>query len=89
VEFLPQCGSGKTSSRGTRARAVSRRAWGRVAILATAATVISFVLPSGIGSAATASAPKSLKQLVAEANALSNQIDVLGQQYDALKIQLT
>jgi cell wall-associated NlpC family hydrolase len=89
VEFLPHGGSGKTSSRGTRARTVSRRAWGRVAILASAATLISFALPSGIGSAATASAPKSLQQLVAEANALSNQIDVLGQQYDALKIQLT
>jgi cell wall-associated NlpC family hydrolase len=60
-----------------------------VAILATAATLISFVLPGGIGSAATASAPKTLKQLVAEANTLSNQIDVLSQQYDALKIQLT
>jgi cell wall-associated NlpC family hydrolase len=89
VEFLPHGGSGKTSSRGTRARAVSRRAWGRVAILASAATLISFTLPSGIGSAATAGAPKSLQQLVAEANVLSNQIDVLGQQYDALKIQLT
>jgi peptidoglycan DL-endopeptidase CwlO len=89
VEFLPHRGSGKTSSRGTRARAVSRRAWGRVAILATAATAISFVMPAGIGSAATASAPKSLKQLVAEANTLSNQIDELSQQYDALRIQLT
>ena len=89
MEFLPHDGSGKTSSRGTRARTVSRRAWGRVAILASAATLISFTLPSGIGSAATAGAPKSLQQLVAEANALSNQIDVLGQQYDALKIQLT
>jgi peptidoglycan DL-endopeptidase CwlO len=89
VEFLPHRESGKTSSRGTRARTVSRRAWGRVAVLATVATAISFVLPSGIGSAATASAPKSLKQLVAEANTLSNQIDVLGQQYDALRIQLT
>jgi peptidoglycan DL-endopeptidase CwlO len=89
VEFLPHRGSGKTSSRGTRARTVSRRAWGRVGILASAAALISFALPSGIGSAATASTPKSLQQLVAEANALSNQIDVLGQQYDALKIQLT
>jgi len=89
VEFLPHHGSGKTSSRGTRARTVSRRAWGRVAILAAAATAISFALPSGIGSAATASTPKSLKELVAEANTLSNQIDLLGQQYDALRIQLT
>ncbi len=89
MEFLPHRGSGKTSSRGTRARGVSRRAWGRVGILASAATLISFALPSGIGSAAPASTPKSLQQLVAEANVLSNQIDVLGQQYDALKIELT
>jgi peptidoglycan DL-endopeptidase CwlO len=89
VEFLPRSGSSKRGSRGTRARAASRRAWGRVAILAAAATAISFALPSGIGSAATASAPKTLKQLVAEANTLSNQIDALSQQYDALKIQLT
>jgi peptidoglycan DL-endopeptidase CwlO len=89
VEFLPRRVSGKTSSRGIRARTVSRRVCGRVAILATAATLIGFVLPGGIGSAATASAPKTLKQLVAEANTLSNQIDVLSQQYDALKIQLT
>jgi peptidoglycan DL-endopeptidase CwlO len=89
VEFLPHRGSGKTSSRGTRARSVSRRAWGRVGILVSAATLISFALPSGIGSAAPAGPPKSLQQLVAEANVLSNQIDELGQQYDALKIQLT
>lgn len=89
MEFLPRRGSGKTSSRGIRAHTVSRRVCGRVAILATAATLISFGLPAGIGSAATASAPKTLKQLVAEANTLSNQIDVLSQQYDALKIQLT
>jgi len=89
VEFLPRRVFGKARSRGIHARAVSRRVWGRVAILATAAALISSVLPSGIGSAATASAPKSLKQLVAEANTLSNQIDALSQQYDALRIQLT
>jgi peptidoglycan DL-endopeptidase CwlO len=59
-----------------------------VAILVTAATLISFTLPAGIGSAATAGTPKSLQATVAEANALSNQIDELGQQYDALRIQL-
>jgi peptidoglycan DL-endopeptidase CwlO len=89
VEFLPHRGSGKTSSRGTRARSVSLRAWGRVGILASAATLISFVLPSGIGNADSAGTPKSLQATVSEANVLSNQIDELGQQYDALKIQLT
>jgi peptidoglycan DL-endopeptidase CwlO len=89
VEFLPHRPSGRRGSRGTHARAISRRAWGRVAILVTAATLISFTLPAGIGSAATAGTPKSLQATVAEANALSNQIDELGQQYDALRIQLT
>jgi cell wall-associated NlpC family hydrolase len=89
VEFLPHRGSGKTSSRGIRARTFSRRAWGRVGILASAATLVSFALPSGIGNADPVGTPTSLQATVSEANVLSNQIDELGQQYDALKIQLT
>ncbi len=89
MEFLPRSGSGKTSSRGTHRHGISRRAWGRVGILASTAALISFALPSGIGNAASAGTPKSLQATVAEANTLSNQIDVLGQQYDALRIQLT
>jgi peptidoglycan DL-endopeptidase CwlO len=89
VEFLPQGRVGKTNSRGTYARARSRRSWGRVGILVSVATLISFTLPAGIGSADTASTPKSLQTLVNEANTLSNQIDVLSQQYDQLKIELT
>jgi peptidoglycan DL-endopeptidase CwlO len=88
VDFLPYRRSGKTYSRGVRARTSARRAWARVSVLLAAATLVSFALPTGIGSAATAGAP-SLQQLVDEANNLSNQIDVLGQQYDALGIQLT
>ena len=86
MEFLPQ---GRANSRGTYVRARSRRAWGRVSILVSAATLISFTLPSGIGSASTVGTPKSLQTLVNEANTLSNQIDVLSQQYDQLKIELT
>jgi peptidoglycan DL-endopeptidase CwlO len=89
VEFLPHRRSGKIYSQGTCARTRARRAWGRVATLAAVATLASFALPSGIGSAASAGTPTSLQQTVAEANALSNQIDELGQQYDALKIELT
>jgi peptidoglycan DL-endopeptidase CwlO len=94
VEFLPHRGSGKIHSQGTCARARARRAWGRrawgrVAILASVATLASFALPSGIGSAASAGTPTTLQKTVAEANTLSNQIDVLGQQYDALRIELT
>jgi cell wall-associated NlpC family hydrolase len=61
-----------------------------VAVLASAATMVSMVLPAGIGNAAsTSGTPSSLQATVAEANKLSNQIDALGQQYDALRIQLT
>jgi cell wall-associated NlpC family hydrolase len=66
-----------------------QRSWlGRVAILAGAATLASFALPS-IGSAAPAGSQPSLATLVARANKLSNEIDSLSQQYDALRIQLS
>jgi len=88
VEFLPQGRSGKTDSPGIRTSA--RRAWGRAAILASAAALASFALPAGIGSAAPGDGtPTSLQATIAAANRLSNEIDVLGQQYDALRIQLT
>ena len=90
MEFLPQGRYGKAHSRGIQASRPSRRAWGRAAILAGAATLASFALPAGLGSAAPGSGPPtSLQALVAAANRLSNQIDSLGQQYDALRIQLT
>jgi peptidoglycan DL-endopeptidase CwlO len=90
VEFLPQGRYGKAHSRGTQARSRSRRAWARAAILVSAATLASFALPAGLGSAAPGGGtPTSLQATIAAANRLSNQIDVLGQQYDALRIQLT
>jgi peptidoglycan DL-endopeptidase CwlO len=86
VEFLPHGRYGKTGSRRTGAR----RAWGRLAAVAGAASLVSLVLPSGVGSAATSSGtPSGLQATVAKANQLSNQIDALGQQYDQLRIQLT
>jgi peptidoglycan DL-endopeptidase CwlO len=89
VEFLPQGRSGKAHSRGTADKKRSRRAWGRAAILVSAATLASFALPAGPGSAApSGGAPPSLQALVAAANRLSEQIDALGQEYDALRIQL-
>ena len=75
------------SARGQSAR--GRRAWSQVAKLAAAATLASFALPSGVGSAAPAGTAPSLATLVARANKLSNEIDILSQQYDGLKIQLT
>ena len=62
---------------------------GRVALLAGAITLASSALPSGIGSAAPAGSQPSLATLVARANKLSNEIDSLGQQFDALRIQLS
>ncbi len=87
MEFLPQGKYGRTGSRGMSR--TTRRAWGRAAVLASAATLVSLALPTGIGSADPASTPTGLQATVAAADKLSNQIDVLGQQYDALRIQLT
>ena len=96
MEFLPHGRYGKTDSRGNgaarRRRNGTARAWGRVAVLASAATLVSLVLPSGVGTADSVGPggnPSGFQATVAQANALSNQIDVLSQQYDALKIQLT
>jgi cell wall-associated NlpC family hydrolase len=92
VEFLPQGRHGKTYSRGTN----PRRAWGRVAALASSAALVSLALPGGIGNAqttqttrTTGGTPSGLTATVAKANQLSNEIDNLGQQYDQLRIELT
>ena len=63
------------------------RAWGRAIALIGAVSLASLTLPAGVGSAAPSGSP-TLKQLLARANKLSNEIDSLGQQYDGLKIQL-
>ena len=88
MERLPTGRHGKTGSRGARVRAISRRAWGRTAIMATAAALVGLALPSGIGAASTAGSSPSLKTLLAEAAKLSNQINTLSEQYDGLRIQL-
>jgi peptidoglycan DL-endopeptidase CwlO len=96
VERLPHGRPGNSESRGARARlsqyrgmfSVRRqRTLGRAAVLASVAVLASFMLPSGIGVAASAT-PQTLKTTLAAANRISNQIDVLSQQYDGLKIQL-
>jgi peptidoglycan DL-endopeptidase CwlO len=90
VEFLPQGRYGQAKSRGTRSSKRARRRWGRAAILVGAAVLASSAIPAGIGIAATGGGtPGSLQATVAAANRLSNEIDVLGQQYDQLRIQLT
>jgi peptidoglycan DL-endopeptidase CwlO len=56
--------------------------------LAAAAVAVAVLLPGGASQAQTVGSQPSLKELVAEATQLSNEVDSLGQQYDGLKIQL-
>jgi cell wall-associated NlpC family hydrolase len=53
------------------------------------AVAVAVLLPGGASDAATSLPKPSLGQLVAEATRLSNEVDSLGQQYDALQIQLS
>jgi cell wall-associated NlpC family hydrolase len=64
----------------------------RAVVLAAAVAVSAMVLPAGVAGAtpaAHASGSPSLQATLAEANKLSEQIDLLSQQYDSLQIQLS
>src|SRR5215469_9665086 len=61
---------------------------GRLATAAVVATAVGLALPSSVGEAAGSGPAPSLKVLLARAAKISNEIDLLGQQYDALRIQL-
>ena len=68
-----------------------RRFAGYAVALAGAVAVCVGTLPAGVAGAASAtpaSGTPSLSAILAKANALSNQIDNLSEQYDSLKIQL-
>src|SRR6516162_5811235 len=66
----------------------SGRAWGRAATVIGAVALFSFILPGGIGGAAPGQPAPTLKDLVARARVLSNEINSLNEQYNGLKIQL-
>ena len=66
----------------------SGRAWGRAATVIGAVALFSFILPGGIGGAAPGQPAPTLKDLVARARVLSNEINSLNEQYDGLRIQL-
>src|SRR6185437_9884864 len=70
-------------SRATRRVLVA----GRLAVAVAVATAVGLALPSSAGAAGSDQAP-SLKVLLARAAKISNEIDELGQEYDALRIQL-
>jgi peptidoglycan DL-endopeptidase CwlO len=88
VKSLPQGKPGSADSRGNRSRLGPHRVWGRAAALAAAASAIAIMAPGSVASARTAGTPSGLSATVAQANALSNEIDTLGQQYDGLQIEL-
>src|SRR5215471_3913075 len=61
----------------------------RVASLAVSAAAVAVLLQGGASNASTTRLQPSLSDLVAKARQLSNEVDSLGQQYDALQIQIS
>lgn len=78
------------SQRRTGRGHVARRVLvaGRLATAAVVATTVGLALPGSAGAAAGTEPAPSLKVLLARAAKISNEIDILGQEYDALRIQL-
>lgn len=96
MERLPpgrhyQHGSRSASSRSGAIRR-PLASWTRVTIVTGTLALASILIPAGTAgaaSAAPASGSPGLKATLAEVSKTSNEIDSLGQQYDALKIQLS
>ncbi|MCW2910079.1 MAG: hypothetical protein JWL68_4868, partial [Actinomycetia bacterium] len=73
-----------------RHAAVFRHRLGRrLATVGGVAAAATLVLPATVGSAAVSRPQPTLAGLVAQAKSLGHQIDVMSQQYDGLRIQLT
>jgi cell wall-associated NlpC family hydrolase len=97
VERLPIGRQFASSSRGKRSRARSHRAWARSGLITGTILLAGFALPASLSvsaQATTASSaaagspvPTTMKALLAKANKLARQVEVLSNQYDALKIQ--
>ncbi len=88
MERLPAGGPGRPHAARARRRIRPHRTWGRAVLLTGAAGLAAVALPATAASPASAAVPRSLKQTLAKADRLSNEIDSLGQQADGLKIQL-
>ena len=92
MERLPIGRQFAGSSRGKRTRARFHRAWARTGLVTGTVLLAGFALPASLSvgaQATTASpAPPSMKALLAKANKVARQVEVLSNQYDALKIQL-
>jgi len=91
VERLPIGRQFAGSSRGKRTRARFHRAWARTGLVTGTVLLAGFALPASLSVSAQATTaspvPTSMKALLAKANKLARQVEVLSNQYDALKIQ--
>ena len=91
MERLPTGRQFAGSSRGKRTRARFHRAWARTGLATGTILLAGLALPVSLSVAAQASpaSPEpTMKELMAKANKLARQVEVLSNQYDALKIQL-
>jgi cell wall-associated NlpC family hydrolase len=96
VERLPhgrhhQHSQRPASSMRDRSSRRSLSSWTRLTIVTGALALASVVIPAGVAGAspgAPAAGTPSLKATLAKVQKLANQIESLGQQYDALQIQL-
>ena len=91
MERLPVGRQFAGTSRGKRARARFHRAWARTGLVTGTILLAGLALPASLSVAAQASpaSPEpTMKELMAKANKLARQVEVLSNQYDALRIQL-
>ena len=95
MEHVPSVRHGHSGPRQARnaRKAPSQWRYGalgrRTATVVGAAALVSLVLPSGLGSAASANPGPDLQTLVARARTLSNEINSLDEQYNGLRVALS
>ena len=97
MERLPTGRQFAGSSRGKRTRARFHRAWARTGLVTGTILLAGLALPASLSVAAQAataspaspaSPEPTMKVLMAKANKIARQVEVLSNQYDALRIQL-
>ena len=88
MERWPSAGLAPKTRR-LRAAGFRHRLWRRVATVGGVAAAAGLVLPATVSSAAVSRPQPRLASLVAQAKSLGHQIDVLSEQYDGLRIQMT
>jgi len=89
VERSPSGMHPRRRVRAAHGRARYRQAIRRLATVVSVTAAVGMALPSSTAGATPQGPAPTLKTLLARAAKLSNEIDNLGQQYDALRIQFT